>query len=418
MRVIYSVLLYILYPIPLLLTLQQAAARAGGIRYVLQRLGLARFQGEKAAQQRLWFHAASVGEVTSLFPLLIALSRENELSLTVSVNTPEAIRALEKFCEQYELARIQSCYLPLDFYFSTRRFIKQLKASKLIVVETEIWPNLFAEASRSGLELLLINARLSDKTMSAPRALKGLYQHALNCVDRVGCRDEHNSARYVDLGAQPDTVSILGNLKRCAVVVSKDLPSAVIAPTAKLPNRDYVLVISSRPDEERLIWTAWRGREDKPLLVIAPRHLSRIDEVVASLSQAGASVSLLSSFDAGSAPDVLLIDSMGLIQHFLPGALLAIIGGSFAPFGGHNVLEPALQGKTVVVGPHTENVDEDVVWLQELGVLIQLEAEALGNLDLDSMKGDDSSDAAWKVKSESEKILATYIDFISGAERG
>ena len=411
MRLIYSILLYLLSPIILLILLQQAFSRQGGLSYVLQRLGFLRLNQQAGGSKKIWFHAASVGEVAAILPLLQQLGADTGGVIAVSVNTPEAMRRLEDFKLAKQMTTLQLFYLPCDFYYATRRCVGRVGSTTLAIVETELWPNLIASAKASGCRVVIVNGRLSNKTLDAPSFLRRLYAQTLYAVDLVAARSEADASKYVQLGLDSAKAIVAGNLKRSyAITGSCDSASAPSASKSSASPR-YVLVISSREEEELLIWRQWRKRAVREKIVFAPRHIRRVDEICQQLGDSGASVDRLSlvGFDFNS--DVLIVDQMGMIEELLDRAAFAIVGGSFAPFGGHNVLEPAFAGRFVVVGPYTETVDDDVSWLQGLGAIAQISIDDLASFSLSEF---DASLVEERLQKESADILTVYQDVLLG----
>jgi len=277
LQVIYSLCLYLLWPLLLIVTLVQKQRRQGDWRFVKERMGW--FLAGSATQReadRIGFHAASLGELRSLLPLLHKLCDKTRLDVVITTNTPEAYRALMQFIAQYQLAsRITHRYCSIDFPFATQRMLTRMNLHALWVVETELWLNLFCFASRRKVFLGILNARLSDKTLQAPTFIKRLYQQLLGQVDCVAARYQRDADAYIVLGANPDNVVLSGNLKRT------HLPTAsAINTISALSDKDYVLALSTRENEEQLVWQAWQqalaASRQNLLLVIAPRHIQRV----------------------------------------------------------------------------------------------------------------------------------------------
>jgi 3-deoxy-D-manno-octulosonic-acid transferase len=255
-------------------------------------------------------------------------------------------------------------------------------------VETELWPNLLHAARAGGVRVVLLNGRLAGRKMDRYRWLSGLYRPLLEQMARVGAQSAEDAARFVELGAGRDRLAVTGNVKY-------DLPVPEVgAPELRrrlglADERPVFVAGSTAAGEEEAVLEAFDGvRERLPdlLLVLAPRRLSRIDEVETWVRTRELRVGRLSALEAGAAAlDVLLVDTMGLLFALYQLASVAFVGGSLAPVGGHNVLEPAAVGVPVLFGPHTENSAEPARALEQAGGGIRVSsARQLGH-ELDSL---------------------------------
>ncbi len=410
MRLVYSLLLYALWPLLLLITAVQAYRRDGGWRFFVERMGWSAGDVARGDARAIWFHAASVGEVRSLYPLLSALLEgDKSLAIVITTNTPESQRDLARFLEVQEIAaRVRHRYCPVDFFWATRRMVRNIDASALWVVETELWPNLFFTASEAGAQVGIVNGRLSKKTLDAGFVVKSLYRNVLQRVNYVAARSDSDKKAYVELGARPDRTEAVGNLKR-VLLTAKSEPESC----RELEDKQYVLALSTREGEELLLWQAWKNIDNPLLLVVAPRHIGRGPGIEKSLNAQGANVAVRSRSEL---PDenthIYLADTMGETAQFIANAEWVFVGGSLVNCGGHNVLEPAAWGKRVVCGPYTANVEDDVRWLQSVGMLEKVPvegAEGAFKRLVGSSDNDKTQAALSHLRRESDAILAAYV---------
>jgi len=347
LRLGYRLLLLVLSPALLLYTLW-IASKNRDRRYLAQRLG---FYWDGCASKAWWIHAASVGEVMAALPLLEELQRENGTHpILVTTVTPTGARAVL----EHSPDGVEHAYLPLDFPAAVKRFIRRYRPHCGLIMETELWPNLYDASNRADVPLMVINGRVSARTLNAPRWLRGLYRNALQNTCAVFARSERDADGFIRLGAPPDRVEVIGNIKFAAT------SSAGAAAPIALP-RPYVLAASTRDNEEKEVLGAWReAGTGERLLVIVPRHPRRSEQILAELRSLGAAVSVRSRGDAVTdETEVYLADTLGELQRFMAGAELVFMGGSLVPKGGHNLLEPARLGKAVLFGPHIENFQEE-----------------------------------------------------------
>ena len=302
----------------------------------------------------LWLHAVSLGETRAAAPLIAALRAQRpglRLLLTHGTATGrEAGAALLK-------AGDRQVWLPFDTPGATTRFLRHFQPGVGVLMETEIWPNLMAAAEREGVPMVLANARLSERSARRGERLASLMRPAAVRLGLVLAQTQPDADRAMAAGAPQ--VLVCGNLKF-------DLtPDAALmargANWTRACARGVVLAMSTREGEEAMLLDAWRrATEPRPLLVIVPRHPQRFDDVAALVESAGFSVSRRSSWTDDLAPptdacDVWLGDSIGEMAAYCASAQVALLGGSFAPLGGQNLIEAAACGCPVVMGPHTFN---------------------------------------------------------------
>lgn len=320
---------------------------------MLERLGWYSTDAKQPAaadtQSRLWVHAASVGEVFTVLPLVREwLRNTSNGQVLLTTGTPTAALVLE----QQALPNVLHQYLPVDFRGACQRFVKQARVQQAWIVETEIWPWLYAICDRADIELTIVNGRLSERTSKQSTGLlASSYQRALANV-RVLARSKEDKDRFVSLGASAANIQVAGNLK-CA-------GDSDLSGSQSLVTQPYVLAASTHEDEELQLAMAWHPtRKKQALLVIAPRHPERGPAIAKQLTDAGLRVSLRSRGDSPApTDDVYLADTLGELQTWYRFAAAAFVGGSLIERGGHNVLEPARYGCPVVVGPHTSNFDD------------------------------------------------------------
>lgn len=328
-------------------------------RFVRERLG---FPCRPGVTAPVWVHAASVGEVNAVLPLIAELRRRRPgLAILLTTATPTG-GALARRHMQDGLAH---AYLPFDRTGAVRRFLAVHRPAVGIVVETELWPNLYAACEDAGVPLVVVNGRVSTRTLRAPVWLRDLYARCLMSVRAVLARSPEDRDGFIALGAPPSAVRVLGNLKYAA-------PARTAAAPIPL-GRPYVLAASTREGEELLIARAWQHTHCTHLLVIAPRHPQRLDQVLAELKPLGLPVAVRSRGDTiGDGTSIYLADTFGELEGFMAGAELVFMGGSLVPKGGHNVLEPARLGKAVVFGPHMDNFAEEARLLLQENAALQV----------------------------------------------
>jgi 3-deoxy-D-manno-octulosonic-acid transferase len=322
------------------------AVRHKQLRYLKQRLGV----GVGAIPKNcLWLHCASVGEVNTALPLLHELHQRNpQQNFLITTNTPTGAEIVARQQKPYLL----HAYLPFDWMLSVTLFVTAVKPTALYVLETELWPNLFSVCHSRKIPVVIINGRLSPKTTSTYLWVRKVLGQLLLLTDHIYARSEADRAAFIKLGADSNKVSLIGNLKYSP-------PSSRVIEKPGV-NGEYIVAASTHADEEIKILQCWLKLDRPELLVIAPRHPERREEILKQLHSLTDSVAVRSRNDEiTDTTRVYLLDTVGELNNWFAGARLVIMGGSFIPRGGHNLLEPAHFGKAVIFGPSMENFHEE-----------------------------------------------------------
>jgi 3-deoxy-D-manno-octulosonic-acid transferase len=334
---------------PLLGWLWWRGRREPGYRQNLrQRLGFIPVDPEQLGC--IWIHAASVGEVQAMQPLLHALLEEWPAhAVVVSTQTPTGARALHAHWGD----QIRHVYAPIDTPGAVARFLNRLQPRLLILVERELWPEWLQQCRASAVPVALVNARLSEKSARSYRRWRALMRPVWSQLT-VAAADPQSAARLRELGVPAAPLHETGNLKFDVAV-----PAARVALPPELQERTLVVAGSTHEGDEAAwlaVWSELAPVNPRWLLVLVPRHPQRFDEVAARLQHSGlAHVRRSSGQAVEPRTQVLLVDAMGELMHWYQHASLCFVGGTLAPVGGHNPLEPMSVGQPVLFGPHTHN---------------------------------------------------------------
>lgn len=325
----------------------------------------------------IWIHGASVGEAR----LVGALARELKHRRPGQPLAASTVTATGRAQLPSPPAVDAAFFLPLDFPAVQRRAFDVIAPAMIVLVETELWPNLLTEARRRLIPVVVVNGRLAPERLRSYRRLSALYGPLLRGLHAVGAAGADDAARFAALGVSDESVRVLGNLKF-------DLPT----PSAKAadlrarfglpPDRPIVAAGSTAEGEDRLVFEAFAAaRREVPglLLLLAPRHPERFVSAGEEAERRGFVVSRASTGTAAGNVDVLLVDTIGDLASFYTLADAAFVGGSLVPVGGHNLLEPIAAGVPVVYGPHTDHVAEIAIALERSGAGLRVaNADALG----------------------------------------
>jgi 3-deoxy-D-manno-octulosonic-acid transferase len=328
-------------------------ARRGG-HYLPTLSGrLGRAKGPAALPGALWIHAVSVGEVGVAATLAKALPRETPLLVTTVTPTGQE-RARAAFAGRAEVA-----YLPFDLGFAVRRFFRRHQPRALVLAEGDYWPLVLREARRRGLPIAVVNGRVGDRSFGRMRRLRRLLGPLFAGVGRFGVQSAQDRDRLLELGIEPGRVAVTGNLKYESPEPTLE-PGLEEALRALAGGRPVLLAGSTMPGEEAMVLDAFRqaGGGERALLVLAPRHPERWNEVDALLRSRGENAVRRTALPASGRPAVVLLDSLGELAGLYRLAAAAFIGGTLAPTGGHNPLEAARFGVPLAVGPAMFNFRE------------------------------------------------------------
>lgn len=308
----------------------------------------------------IWFHAASVGEVNASVMLLEKIrERWPDKKLLVSTFTPSGNRAareklLEVISQESGVRRIadEVIFLPLDLPFVVGRVLKMVNPSMLILMETELWPNLITKAGRMGIPVIMVNGRISDMSYGKYWFISPLLKKVFKSVTLFFMQSEGDAQRIITLGAEPSKVSVTGNIK-----FDIRLPINEIPFMNDWNGPVFVAGSTHRGEEAQIldIYKDLQGRYGSMKLILAPRHLERIREVREILAEEGLQYVRRSEVSDIIGSSILLLDTLGELASFYKYGNIVFIGGSLVPVGGHNLLEPAILGKPVLFGPYMEN---------------------------------------------------------------
>jgi 3-deoxy-D-manno-octulosonic-acid transferase len=354
--------------------------------------------GQAPARPLVHFHAASVGEISSVAPVVREV-RKAAPDCDILVTTMTATGG-RRAAELIPGARVR--LIPFDCRPAMRRFLKTLCPGLIVIAETELWPNLLREASRLGIPLVLVNGRISSRSIGHYRRLRPLVSSMLAEFDVLLMRSEEDATRVRSLGAETERVEVAGNTKYD--VLPGPMPQGERAALRERlgvgAERRVVTLGSAREGESEVLLDALEGIPSRilPLVILAPRHLENVPGLRTVCAQRGYEVTLSAGPGGrpGDAPPaeraaagrggaggdrrVLLVNEMGRLLDYYSISDIAVVGGTLRPFGGHNPLEPASQGAVVVVGPHRDNIADDMDYLLSRDAAVLTDGGRLGDV--------------------------------------
>lgn len=355
-RILYSAVFYLLLPLILGRLLWRGIKAPEYRNRYWERLGWYRHRVEGPV---IWFHAVSVGEAEAAFPLIKRLQQDYPAKkILITTTTPTGSARVQAVLAD----TVAHVYLPYDTPDSVARFIAAFRPELGVVMETEIWPNLFAACASKGIPLCIVNARLSDKSARGYAKIPSIIQPALACVKQIAAQTLEDAERFVSIGAERERVQAVGNLKFDIAIDPQLLVSGRQLKRETFSGRFVWIIASTHKNEEAIfvkLYQKLKSSIPELLLLLVPRHPERFTEVERLVIENDLKLTTRSSqSNCTDETDVFLLDSMGELKLFYAAADLAFVGGSMVPAGGHNILEPAALGVPVMFGPYMDNFRE------------------------------------------------------------
>ena len=369
----------------------------------------------------IWLHAVSVGEVQASRPLVNGLLEEySDYKILITTMTPTGADSVK----QYFGETVKHLYLPYDLPVAVKHFISIIEPSILIVMETELWPNLFHYCHEMNVPVVVVNARMSEKSANGYRRLSALTRSTLENISLIVAQGKKDAERLIALGAAEDKVNVTGNLK-----YDIHFPHSVTEQAQALRrflsvNRPIWIAASTHEGEEKIILEAFDKvleKQSQCLLVIVPRHPERAAGVRELCIRRNLNVLCKSdNRECDENVKVFILDTLGELPMYYAAADVAFVGGSLTEIGGHNMLEPACLGLPVIMGPHVFNfqeisqllLDEGAAWkvasADELSIKV---SGLLVDANLRHSTGERGRNIVLKNRGNVEKIMDLIRDF-------
>lgn len=368
LRALYSAVLYVLTPVTLYHLIWRGFRYPEYFQRWNERYGSYDTPGSPVD---VWLHAVSVGEVNAAAPVVNALLRRHRsLRLLITTITPTGSERVQALWGD----RVLHVYSPYDLPGAVARFLRHFPPRLALIMETELWPSLLFGCHDRKVPVYILNARLSARSLRGYSVLRPLIARMLRTVRRVAAQSDDDAARFVQLGAAPEQVRDVGNLK-FDIPVPDTVDDIVAGFRRHLSAQRRVWIAASTHEDEEApvlaIHARLRKRWPDLLLLWAPRHPERFPRVVDAARDAGWTVGTRRADRWPSASDdVFVLDTLGELMAFYACADVAFVGGSLQAIGGHNMLEPAAVGTPAVTGPHLHNFSEISRRLKEAEALV------------------------------------------------
>lgn len=369
-RTVYTLLLYLAVPLIVLRLFLRSIQAPKYRQRLLERFGSTdKSLRETDSKPLIWLHAVSVGEVVAAKPLVNALLHRNQQVLITTMTPTGSAQVAASFGD-----RVTHSYLPYDLPGALKRFLAKSNPDMLLIMETELWPNLIHYCRDRSIPVLLINARMSERSARGYKRFESLVRPMLNRLSAIAAQSAADQDRLLDLGAKPETTAITGSLKFHVDLGATEASQDHFFGCLQESTRPIVIAASTREGEEIKVLEAFSivcESVPETLLLLVPRHPERFDSVAKLAAKKGFVVGRRSDNVAAEASHQVIIgDSMGELLQYYCTAKIAFVGGSLVDTGCQNVLEPAALALPVVTGPSQFNFASICLELENAGALV------------------------------------------------
>lgn len=416
MRFLYTLLFYLILPVVLCRTLWRTRKTNEKGR-IFERLGFVPTLSRQG--KTIWLHAVSVGEFFAARPLIEGLLKEYpDHVLVVTTTTQTAAKQVQQQLHD----RVRHLYFPYDVPGAVKRFLRAIRPTVVIVMETELWPNLFFYLKRYRVPVLLANARLSQQSCHRYAKISSLIRHTVSAITCLAAQSELDANRFLKLGASMGQLQVLGNIK-FDLAIPPHLHSQAEALKVSFEGRPTFIAASTHEGEEIIVLKAFtRIRQTFPnaLLILVPRHIHRAPAIVELCHKYGFDTVLRSEGRAPSeATGVLLGDTMGELLLLYAASRVAFVGGSLVPRGGHNLIEPAAVRVSIITGPYLHNFKHVYQLLSQANALLVVDdelglAEAVMCLFKEADKAQLMQERAYQVSIANVGAVEKHMQWLRG----
>ena len=322
----------------------------------------------QSKQNWVWFHAVSVGEINAVIPLILKIKEEKNHPIMLSTTTKAGYELANKISKEKGFLAF---FFPFDFPSIIKKLLSYAKVKILVIVETEIWPNLLKECKRKQIPAILVNARLSDKSFRNYNFLKSYFNSVFNLFTEVLSQSESDTKKFEAVGLKKEKIKTLGNLK----FVSLSDISQEKSPTS---NTTKIVFASTHRGEDKIAIQTYKRlkAEIKDIkVVIAPRHIDRTSEIQDLVKSEGLIPILKTDSNDCGENEILILNTIGELQNFYENCQITVLCGTFAKVGGHNILEPIRARSYTIIGPNDFKIKALSTPFKEKDAIVQVKNE-------------------------------------------
>jgi 3-deoxy-D-manno-octulosonic-acid transferase len=394
-RILYSCVFTLLMPFILLRLIIRVRKAPEYAKRWWQRFGLFSLPNNVSNRNKfggIWFHTVSMGEFIAAAPLIQqTLTANPKMLITVTTTTPTGSEQVQKqFAVEIVKGQVFHVYLPYDLPWLLNGFIRKIKPSLLVILETELWPNLIHCTKKSGGKVMVINARLSERSAKGYEKVASLSRSMLNQLDCLAVQNSTDGQRFLQLGMPEQNMQVTGSIKFDLTIEQSLIENGLQWRKNWGESRKVILVASTHSGEDQIALSAFKqvlANHSDALMVVVPRHPERFDQVANLIELQGFKLGRRSQDNISKDNQVVLVDTMGELMLFLAASDICIMGGSFVENGAHNPLEPAALKVPVLIGPSQFNFALICEELEKAGGLQTVSEQTLA-ITLDEWLGD------------------------------
>jgi 3-deoxy-D-manno-octulosonic-acid transferase len=424
MRFLYTSVFYLAIPLILLRLGWRAVAAPAYAKRWSERFGFFPCLGKSEydagkPKKVVWIHTVSVGEFIAALPIIKQLQTDSALQLVVTTTTPTGSDRVRAMLGD----SVFHVYAPYDLPDGIARFLQRIKPSLLLIMETELWPNIIAACANRNIPVVLVNGRMSKKSARGYQKFSALTRPMLQKLSLALVQNAEDAARFNDLGLLAEKTQVTGNIKFDLVLTDELRQQAAQLKQQWSQNGERIiwLAASTHPGEDEVILEAFiqvKSQLKKLLLVLVPRHPERFNSVHNLCVSRGFNVAKRSLGNASATTDIIIGDTMGELLLLFGASDIAFVGGSLVPNGGHNFIEPAAWQLPLLSGQHVFNFAEVARLLQDAGALTLMStanelAEQIRLLALDEVERDQRGIRALRVANENRGALEKALNAIN-----
>ena len=415
MRFAYAIVTYLLMPVYAVYWIARGLGNRSYRDRFGQRFG---FGYPLMPGGSIWIHAVSVGEVQAAVPLIKSLLKQfpDRQVLVTTVTPTGAARVAALFGDS-----VQHCFIPFETPYAVTRFFDSVQPDIALILETEIWPNLYHECGQRGIPLILVSARISPNSVGTYRRFLPLFRQTLSYGIVIAAQSETDAERFKSVGAAPERIWVTGNIKFDIELADDLLERGDAFRRDNFEDRPVWVAASTHDREEvQVLYAHEQVRKQFPdaLLVLIPRHPERFAAVRSLLHKQGLNfVARTDGVPCTPDTEVYLGDTMGEVPMFYAAANVAFVGGSLVPIGGHNLLEPAALGRPIVTGPHLFHTQDIAEKFEKLGASIAVNnagqlGAAVADLFADEAMARDIGNRGWEIVQQNRGALDRLLKLL------
>lgn len=320
----------------------------------------------------IWFHAVSVGELNAVWPLILEINKtKSQHPIMISCTTNAGYNLAKELTKEKDILLF---YFPFDIPQTIKSLLNLAKLKLFIIAETEIWPNVLGECKKRSIPVILVNAKLSDKSFKNYYLLRFYFKHVVNSLTKILAQSENDAIKFKNLGVEENKIKTLGNIKFSSLI--SETNGKQNTENTNKDTQKTIIFASTHKGEEKIAINIYKNLlEDFPdiKLIIAPRHINRVQDIVSLIKSKGfVGIRKTENKKINSRNEIFILDTIGELQNYYKQAQITVLGGTFSKIGGHNILEPIRAGSYTIIGPYDFKIQELTNLFKQKNAIVQV----------------------------------------------